>query len=275
MTKSVFLDSYRARGSSEPVPDKDPSQVSAQTKTTTAAPSKNETTVAPKSTAVATTAAGQVTTEGPTTPTYGQWTIKNAENKTCMMAQMATDFTIQYVKSDDTTDKVDVSLPFDADASTSVCGSKNSTLVLTFSGGWSVKMYFSKDGDDKNYYMRRYELVYVYDNTFPGAKEQGKEATATRIEEDFKTDVGKSYKCDASNDIEVNDDVTMDIHDFHIQPFALDAEEGWGEASKCTIDILEENKIPIIVGVCIIVAVIVIIIGCCCYRSRRKRYEAV
>ncbi|XP_070539211.1 lysosome-associated membrane glycoprotein 1-like [Ptychodera flava] len=227
---------------------------------------RNETTVI---TTVITTTAAPPPTESP----VGEWNVTDDDGNTCLLAQMAMTFNIKYVKRDNTSAEVPINLPTDADDSTSVCGNDTSELNLSFFDGWSVSMVFVRDSD--KYYMSEFTLTYVYDERFDTPQQAGQSATAKKTGEHFKTSVGKSYQCNAKTSIEVDDNVDIDVTDFRVQPFASETGGQYGDSSKCTTDVVDENLIGIIVGCSVAGLIIILVVSYCVAKRRKAAYTSI
>ncbi|XP_066267022.1 lysosome-associated membrane glycoprotein 1-like [Branchiostoma lanceolatum] len=165
-------------------------------------------------------------------PTQNNYTLTDSGGKVCFMALMAAQIQVNYTR---TTGKTGLAV-WDVPKNTKVagtCGNDTASLQLVFDGGLtnltvvfvSTKGWNDLADVDTDIGFKASEMVLEYMETearFPDSVDNGTSHTTEKKNlTTFRGSSGKSYKCNARQSVELNDDVTLLFEDVQLQPFQV------------------------------------------------------
>ncbi|XP_035676706.1 lysosome-associated membrane glycoprotein 1-like [Branchiostoma floridae] len=179
------------------------------------------------------------TTAPVTTPTprgipVGNFSLKNDQGEVCLLASWGVRFNIEYETQDSGTGTAQFVLPVDSNVA-GACEDNFATLSLNFDNGFDLTAIFQSNG--KKFDIANVALIYKESLPhFPSSKHPNKTTTVSAKGLNlFLVDVGKSYLCKSKQSLEINANVTLEIIDWQVQPFAV-KNGTFGDAMECALD---------------------------------------
>ncbi|XP_072180386.1 lysosome-associated membrane glycoprotein 1-like [Diadema setosum] len=228
-------------------------------------------------TSVTTTEISTTTPHVTTLPPAHFWEVKGDDGKVCMMFNMSVEFKITYNTTKNKENTATITLPVNADPSSSVCSNTSASFVLTFfENTWQMKMDFMYYNDTKKYNNTGLSLHFVYDNNLPDAKKKGQNMTVTFKDTHIEAERNTSYQCIAEQKYTAGP-VEFVFSDAKMQPFAEYSDGKMGSPSPCPADTKFNNIVPIAVGCALAGLVIIVLIAYLIGRQRSSKtgYESV
>lgn len=198
----------------------------------------------------------------PEDPVSGKYNVTDS-NGTCLLAQMGLQLNLTYITKDNKTGVEIVNI--DANATSSgFCESTSVGLYLK-SERTFLWLLFSMNTSTKKSYLSG---VSVRVDPFPEAAGGAINITNTSLNY-LQATLGKSYKCNSKQILQVSPLLALDVFKAQVQAFTIHNGK-FGEAEECLLD--QNNMlIPIIVGAALAGLVLIVLIA---YLIGRKRSHA-
>ncbi|XP_066285112.1 lysosome-associated membrane glycoprotein 1-like [Branchiostoma lanceolatum] len=187
------------------------------------------------------TTAPAVTTPTPGIP-VGHFSLKNDQDEVCLLASWGVKFYVEYETQNNGTGTAQFVLPTDSNV-VGTCESNFATISLRFDNGFDITAIFQSDG--KKFDIANVAVTYKESLPhFPSSKHPNKTTLVSAKNLDlFLVDVGKSYLCKAKQSLEINANVTLEIIDWQVQPFAV-KNGTFGDAMECSQDSQTTTILP-------------------------------
>ncbi|XP_078574404.1 uncharacterized protein LOC144860837 isoform X1 [Branchiostoma floridae x Branchiostoma japonicum] len=223
----------------------------------------------PASTTVPFTSAAPPTV--PSEPLQGRYLVKNATGDVCLLAYMALQFDITYVKQGHRHGMGVFNVPTDA-ATSGFCGKTSSNITLSFYGGtFDLTLSFKTEGREKGFHLSSVDLHYVeVPGIFPKTETpNAKRSASNKTLDIFRASSGKSYRCSEDRDYVLTENVTLHTRQVHVQAFGVSKGQ-FSTAEDCGKDQSNNELVAIVTGGSLAgVVIIAIVTYFICTRGRR------
>ncbi|XP_066303343.1 lysosome-associated membrane glycoprotein 1-like [Branchiostoma lanceolatum] len=216
---------------------------------------------------------------GPTEPLQGNYTVYDSEGKVCLLADMGLQFRINYTQQNGQIATGVVNVPVDSEVS-GKCSESHTSLTLAFyDGTFNLTVSFAlheKDGDSNTYQWKGIYLLFVeVPSIFPGTQQANKPRLISNTSLDLlTTSAGKSYKCNADENVTVTKDMAILVRRVHVQPFGVESGQ-FSASEECAQDSngpVDEIAIIVVGVVLFIVALCIAVIGVVGKRREKRMY---
>ncbi|KAL1773113.1 lysosome-associated membrane glycoprotein 1 precursor [Sigmodon hispidus] len=197
----------------------------------------------------------------PTNPTVTKYNV-TGENGTCLLASMALQLNITYLKKDNMT----VTRAFNVspnDTYSGSCGPQVVTLKVE-SKNSVLELMFKMNTSSSQFFLHDVEL----NMTLPDAKDPTLMASNHSLRA-LQATVGNSYKCNTEEHIHISNNFSLNIFRIQVQAFKVESDR-FGSVEECVQD-GNNMLIPIAVGGALAGLVLIVLIA---YLIGRKRSHA-
>lgn len=198
----------------------------------------------------------------PTNPTVSKYNV-TGDNGTCLLASMALQLNITYLKKDNITT---VTRAFNINPSDTYSGSCGAQLVTLKVGNKSrvLELQFGMNASSSLFFLQGVQL----NMTLPDAKEPTF-STSNYSLKALQASVGNSYKCNSEEHIFVTKSLALNVFSVQVQAFRVESDR-FGSVEECVQD-GNNMLIPIAVGGALAGLVLIVLIA---YLIGRKRSHA-
>ncbi|XP_068124192.1 lysosome-associated membrane glycoprotein 1 [Hyperolius riggenbachi] len=199
----------------------------------------------------------------PKTPEVGKYRV-NGSSGACLLAEMGLQLNFTYTNK---TDKV-ATYEFNIDPKRVSVGGEchNSSVTLTLSSaGLDLLFNFTLNNTANKFYLSQ---VHINTSVIPDDKDPDFTADNSSLSY-LQTTTRKSFKCNAKQTFQINNNFSIVTYNLQIQAFNFD-ENKFGPAVECTED-QNGMLVPIVVGAALAGLVLIVLIA---YLIGRKRSHA-
>lgn len=198
----------------------------------------------------------------PTNPTVAKYNV-TGDNGTCLLASMALQLNITYLKKDNMTT---VTRAFNINPNDTYSGSCGAHLVTLKVGNKSrvLELQFGMNDSSSLFFLQGVQL----NMTLPDAKEPSFSASNYSLKA-LQASVGNSYKCNSEEHIFVTNSLALNVFSVQVQAFRVESDR-FGSVEECVQD-GNNMLIPIAVGGALAGLVLIVLIA---YLIGRKRSHA-
>lgn len=197
----------------------------------------------------------------PTNPTVSKYNV-TGDNGTCLLASMALQLNITYMKKDNTT----VTRAFNINPSDKYSGTCGAQLVTLKVGNKSrvLELQFGMNATSSLFFLQGVQL----NMTLPDAIDPTF-STSNYSLKALQASVGNSYKCNSEEHIFVSKALALNVFSVQVQAFRVESDR-FGSVEECVQD-GNNMLIPIAVGGALAGLVLIVLIA---YLIGRKRSHA-
>lgn len=197
----------------------------------------------------------------PTNPIVSKYNV-TGDNGTCLLASMALQLNITYLKADNKT----VTRAFNVDPNdtfTGSCGDQLVTLKVVNKNS-ALELQFGMNASSSLFFLKGVQL----NMTLPDAQEPMFSTSNSSLKA-LQATVGNSYKCSTEERIYVSKELSLNVFSVQVQAFKVESDR-FGSVEECVQD-GNNMLIPIAVGGALAGLVLIVLIA---YLIGRKRSHA-
>lgn len=218
-------------------------------------------------TTVSTTTAAPTPTPTPTpsgTPEQGNYTVKDTNGTTCLLAQMGLQLNVSYTsRSQNKTVQELLNLTPNLTNSSGSCGASSATLVLTGGQNTTLNFTFTLNSTTSKYHLSGITL-------FANWADMSVPFSVSNTSLDYlRSTLGYSYMCNAEQTLFVSAAFSLNTFKLQVQPFGVKTDQ-FATAEQCQMD-KNQMMIPIIVGAALAGLVLITLIA---YLIGKRRSHA-